>query len=71
MRDKFSFAKSKGNKTVLTIMSRQQTLDTRIDMQKVPSPSSFDMFLPAANADLRDQLIKLVSEYKKAILASF
>jgi predicted nucleic acid-binding Zn-ribbon protein len=71
MRNKFSYVTNKGNKTVETITSKEQSVDSRIDMTRTSSPSDFDMFRSMTEATFRDDLIGLVTEKDKVTLGLF
>jgi hypothetical protein len=73
MRDKFSFVKSKGNETMVTVTSQVQSAvdKTRIDEEKQASPSSFEMFGVVTNDRFRDDLIGRVDAANKTTLTSF
>ena len=71
IRNKFSYVESKGNECVPSIISKMQSLDIRIDPEKLESPSEFDDFLPKPNYDFTNCLIQQFCEDEKTTLCAF
>ena len=72
LRNKFDVVKNKGNETVLTVPTKQPSVDKeRITLEKVGSPGDFADIRPITDAGLRDELIKAVDDATQATLKLF